>query len=102
MEFHMSKFLAAAGAILIVTASAAPGVAASNTVAQVGDVPRCESDAGMSVRAQLAAELRLDTKLNPTIDVWNGCLKVNYTDSTGHNVTTFYDPDTLNPINGPN
>ena len=96
----MSKFLALTTAALLLSAGIASSYAASVKVAQFGGVPRCESNAAMNIRGQLAAELRLSTKLSPTIDVWNGCLKVTYSDGSGHTVTTFYDPDTLSPIHG--
>jgi len=38
-------------------------------------------------------------KDTPTIDDWNGCFKVQYTDANGHTVVALYDPDSLNLVN---
>ncbi|MBN9306808.1 MAG: hypothetical protein BGO82_06105 [Devosia sp. 67-54] len=48
---------------------------------------------------QLAAQLQLRTKLAPTIEEWNGCFKVQYTDDNGHTVVALYDPDSLALVN---
>lgn len=48
---------------------------------------------------ELAQQLQLRTKSTPTIDVWNGCFKVQYTDDNGHTVMALYDPDTLSLVN---
>ena len=48
---------------------------------------------------QLAQQLRLDTKQAATIDEWNGCFKVQYTNNSGHTVVSLYDPDTLTLVN---
>jgi len=48
---------------------------------------------------ELAQELQLRTKQAPTIDDWNGCLKVQYTDNNGHTVVALYDPDSLSLVN---
>lgn len=48
---------------------------------------------------ELAQQLQLRTKSTPTIDDWNGCLKVQYTDSNGHTVVALYDPDSLSLVN---
>ena len=48
---------------------------------------------------QLAAQLQLNTKSTPTIDEWNGCLKVQYTDANGHTNVALYDPDSLTLVN---
>ena len=48
---------------------------------------------------ELAQQLQLRTKQAPTIDDWNGCLKVQYTDNNGHTVVALYDPDSLSLVN---
>ena len=48
---------------------------------------------------ELAQQLQLRTKSAPTIDEWNGCLKVQYTDNNGHTVVALYDPDSLSLVN---
>ena len=51
-------------------------------------------------KQQLEQQLQLGAKGgSPTIDEWNGCLKVSYTDDTGHNVVQLYDPESLVLIN---
>ena len=53
-----------------------------------------------SAKHQLAQQLQLRTKGGaPTIDEWNGCLKVQYTDASGHNNVALYDPDSLKLVN---
>jgi len=52
-----------------------------------------------NAKHQLAAQLQLRTKVDPTIDEWNGCLKVQYTDNSGHVFVGLYDPDTLDLVN---
>ena len=38
-------------------------------------------------------------QVDPAIDEWNGCLKVQYTDNSGHVFVGLYDPDTLDLVN---
>jgi len=45
----------------------------------------------------LSDRLQLSTKQSGTIEYWNGCLKVSYTDG-GHWVTDFYDPDSFRQL----
>ncbi len=52
-----------------------------------------------SAKHQLARQLQLSSKLTPTIDEWNGCLKVQYTDANGHNNVALYDPSSLELVN---
>lgn len=49
-------------------------------------------------KQQLAQQLQLSSK-GGTIDDWNGCLKVSYTDANGHNVVQLYDPESLALVN---
>ena len=46
-------------------------------------------------KQQLFDQLQLGTKQGATIDEWNGCLKVMYTDASGHTTVALYDPDSL-------
>lgn len=50
-------------------------------------------------KRDLAVELQLSTKRASSIDEWNGCFKVQYTDDTGHTVVELYDPDSLSRVN---
>ena len=50
-------------------------------------------------KRDLALELQLSTKRAATIDEWNGCFKVQYTDDDGHTVIELYDPDSLSLVN---
>jgi hypothetical protein len=53
-----------------------------------------------AAKQQLAQQLQLSSKGgSPTIDDWNGCLKVSYTDANGHNVVQLYDPESLALVN---
>ena len=52
-----------------------------------------------NAKQQLSQQLQLSTKPASTIDDWNGCLKVQYTDASGHNNVALYDPDTLRLVN---
>ncbi|HEY4166705.1 MAG TPA: hypothetical protein VGM96_08005 [Reyranella sp.] len=92
--------LPVAALVLVLSLVSVPAFAASTSVADNSAVPYCTGNAAMARRAQLAAELQLDRQLSPTIDVWNNCLKVSYSDVNGHVVTIFYDPDTLRPVRG--
>ena len=90
--------LAATSLALAAPASAAPGPVTGNT-----GVLACNGsgsgDQTSAAKHQLAAELQLKTKLSPTIDEWNGCFKVSYTDNSGHTVVGLYDPDSLSLVN---
>lgn len=92
-------YLALAATITLVGASAAaPAFAAPSS-----DQLSCNSgnsDNQMNIaKHQLAQELQLRTKQAPTIDEWNGCLKVQYTDANGHSNVALYDPDSLSLVN---
>ena len=88
-------------ALALATIIGATGFAAAPAFAAPGSVPFCNTGAEADLtRAQqdLATDLKLATKPFHSVEVWNGCLKVVATDSTGHSTTSFYDPDTLNFI----
>jgi hypothetical protein len=58
------------------------------------------SDDFMSnAKHQLAQQLQLRTKPASSIDEWNGCLKVQFTDSDGHTNVALYDPSSLSIVN---
>jgi hypothetical protein len=84
-------------------AFSAPAFAATAPVTGNTGVLSCNTGnsaaAHRDAKQQLEAQLQLDTKDTPTIDDWNGCFKVQYTDNSGHTVVGLYDPDTLNLVN---
>jgi hypothetical protein len=90
------SLILAAATVASVVASAAPVFAATNAP---GATPYCNaSQEQLRIeKSQLATELQLSTKQSPTIDDWNNCLKVSYTQD-GHNVVAVYDPDGLKLI----
>lgn len=91
----MTKF----SAIALAAVLGVSGLAAAPVLAAPGHVPFCStSDQADLTRAQksLTQELNLGTKPFHSVEVWNGCLKVVATDSSGATTTSFYDPDTLN------
>ena len=89
----LAATIAAGGAMAAVPAIAAP----STNVLQcpTGNSQDLLSDA----KRDLAAQLKLRTQSTPTIDDWNGCLKVQYTDANGHTNVALYDPDSLTLVN---
>lgn len=93
------SFLAVAAVLGATGLAAAPAFAAPQTVA--GNVPFCSTgnttDYGQQ-KQELSNQLQLSTKLSSNIGVWNGCLKVTTTDSSGHSNIAFYDPDSLRLI----
>lgn len=92
------SYLVLAATILSVGVSAAPAFAAP---AGGTGVLSCTSGVSSinSAKHELAQELQLRTKLTPTIDEWNNCLKVQYTDANGHTNVALYDPSTLDLVN---
>ena len=90
--------LAASLALGGVSIAAAPAFAAPTGALS------CSSGASdtelSSAKHELAQLLQLRTKGGaPTIDDWNGCLKVQYTDANGHTNVALYDPDSLKLVN---
>ena len=94
----LAATIAAGSLAFAAPASAAPGPVTGNT-----GVLACNGsgsgDLTGAAKHQLAAELQLKNKLSPTIDEWNGCFKVSYTDNSGHTVVGLYDPDSLSLVN---
>ena len=78
--------------------SAAPALAANSTAVLSCNTGGSEQQTN-NAKQQLSDELRLSTKLSSTIDDWNGCLKVQYTNASGHTTVALYDPDTLKLVN---
>jgi len=95
---HKLSLIVAAATIAAIGASAAPAFAAPGTT--VADGPAfCntgnDEHQKQLAKEQLSTELQLSTKAGATIDDWNGCFKVMYTDASGHTSVTLYDPDSL-------
>ena len=92
------SYLVLAATILATGASAAPAFAATSpgTLSCSSGVSENSMNAA---KQQLAQQLQLQTKSTPTIDEWNGCLKVQYTDASGHTNVALYDPDSLTLVN---
>ncbi len=89
------SFLALAGVLAAGGLSAAPALAAVPTAP--GQVPYCSSvttDTNLKNGIDAQQLARPGSTLN-SLEVWNGCLKAIYTDSSGHSSTAIYDPDTL-------
>jgi hypothetical protein len=89
----LAATIAVGGAMVAVPAMAAPSTnvmycATGNSQDLIADAKR-----------DLAAQLKLRSQSTPTIDQWNGCLKVQYTDANGHTNVALYDPDTLKLVN---
>ena len=87
--------LALSGAFVAAPAMAAP----SGADGQMFCSSSGSTDNLNGAKRELAQELQLRTKLSPTIEEWNGCLKVQYTDASGHNNVALYDPDSLKLVN---
>ncbi len=92
-----ASYLALAATLALGAASfAAPAFADGRLSCSSSDIHQEMAAA----KQQLAQQLQLDSKGgSPTIDEWNGCLKVSYTDSNGHNVVQLYDPESLALVN---
>jgi len=98
----ITSILLAATVIAGGASLAAPAFAATAPGGSTG-VMRCDTGNDQNLlnqsKHELAAQLQLRTKQAPTIDEWNGCLKVQYTDNNGHDVIALYDPDSLSIVN---
>lgn len=84
-----------AAALVVAGLSVAPALAASNGV-PFCVAPRTDREQRDALE-QLARELQLNRKLNGTIDYFNGCLKVSYSED-GKWVTDFYDPNSMQQV----
>jgi hypothetical protein len=74
--------------------SAAPVFAAQSSTASVPYCSAASADELSQTKQALADQLQLSTKLGSSIEEWNGCLKVMYTQD-GHTTVAFYDPSSL-------
>ncbi len=93
------SLIAAAALVGSLGVAAAPAFAAT-TATSSGNVPYCNAanaDEMSKLKQALSDQLQLSTKLGSSIDEWNGCLKVMYTDG-GHTTVAFYDPTSLSLI----
>jgi hypothetical protein len=91
------SILALIGVAGSLAVSAMPATAATSAP---GGVPMCNNGTASTLdqtKQQLSDELQLSTKQGASIDVWNNCLKVMYTEN-GHTTIAFYDPSTLDKI----
>ena len=92
----LSSLALAATLALGMVSLAAPAFADGRMSCSSGVNPQYMTQA----KQQLEQQLQLSTKGgSPTIDEWNGCLKVSYTNASGHNVIELYDPESLALIN---
>jgi hypothetical protein len=73
-----------------------PAMAATGSLAP-GQVPYCSSTTGQEEmqRGDYAGQLQRPGQTIASLEIWNGCVKVIYSDATGHSSTAIYDPDTL-------
>ena len=83
-------------AALGLAAAAAPASAAVGSLPP-GQVPYCSSTTAQDEmqRGDYAAQLQRPGQNIASLEIWNGCVKVIYSDASGHSSTAFYDPDTL-------
>jgi hypothetical protein len=92
------KKMAFAGlaAALGLAMAAGPASAAVGSLAP-GQVPYCSSNTGQQEmqRGDYAAQLQRAGQTIDSLEIWNGCVKVIYSDASGHSSTAIYDPDTL-------
>jgi hypothetical protein len=98
---NLATLLLAATVLAGGIAATAPASAAASNGSS--GIMRCDTGNAQDLinqsKHELAQQLQLRTKSAPTIDEWNGCLKVQYTDDSGHNVVALYDPDSLSLVN---
>lgn len=93
--------------LVLVATIASIGVSAAPAFAAPGSgatgVLSCNTgnsdELNTAAKQELFDQLRLNTKSTPTIDDWNGCFKVQYTDANGHTNVALYDPDSLKLVN---
>ena len=83
-------------AVLGLAAVAGPASAATGSLAP-GQVPYCSSTTGQveMQRGDYADQLQKAGQTISSLEIWNGCVKVIYSDASGHSSTAIYDPDTL-------
>lgn len=85
-------WFAAAGAFATLS-FAAPALAMSTA----GQVPACSSStAAKELKdGDYAGYLQKPGLTIDSLELWNGCVKVIYSNASGNATTAFYDPDTL-------
>lgn len=89
--------LAIAG-VLVASGFALPAFAASSAPAlATGQVPACDSSSAVREMKDgvYADQIQSHGLSIDSLELWNGCVKVIYSDSSGQSGTAFYDPDTL-------
>lgn len=91
------SMIALAGALLVGGMSAAPAMAATTSS---GSVPYCTGSASQLdlKNGTYATELTRAGSTLDSLEVWNGCIKVIYTNAAGNTRVAFYDPDTLQRV----
>jgi len=90
-------YIALAG-VLAASGFALPAFAASSSHAlAAGQVPACDSStAQIDLKNGVYANELGKQGLNiDSLEIWNGCVKVIYSDNSGTASTAIYDPDTL-------
>src|SRR5690349_13457651 len=88
----------AIASVLLASGFAAPAFAATATPQlSNGQVPACQSSTAAKEMQDgvYADQLRANGLTIDSVDLWNGCVKVLYSDASGNSGTAFYDPDTL-------
>jgi hypothetical protein len=83
-------------AAMALGAGIAPAAAATGSLAP-GQVPYCSSTTGQGEmqHGDYADQLQRPGQTIASLEIWNGCVKVIYSDASGHSSTAIYDPDTL-------
>jgi hypothetical protein len=89
--------------LVLTTTIASVGVSAAPALAAANGTLACNTGTSEqqmnNAKNQLSQELQLSTKQAPSVDEWNGCLKVQFTDANGHTNVALYDPDSLTLVN---
>ena len=91
------SIIALAGAVVLGGFSALPAVAAAP---DTGSVPYCSGTASqLDLKDGIYAnELQRPGATIDSLEVWNGCIKVIYTNAKGNTRVAFYDPDSLQRV----
>ena len=91
------SIIALASALVLGGFSALPAVAATT---QPGGVPYCSGSATQLdlKNGTYAEELQRPGATIDSLEVWNGCIKVIYTNAQGNTRVAFYDPDSLQRV----
>lgn len=93
----MKNMLMIGVAASILIGAAAPALAAAGSALPAGQVPYCSSTTAQDElsRGVYQDELQRGGATLQSIEIWNGCVRASYLDSSGHASTAIYDPDTL-------